>query len=218
MGRGRRSITRVGDELSCSWTLTGVTLRADLLWDNLTIVPCGNTPELCQLLPKHELNNYDVIIVHVGVNDIDKHDGPTVAEKLADVTKRIAEAAPHAKILLSEVTPRQLNRDDQVVECNQLLPSAVHSDIVIIRHSNLRNDEWSFHDAGDDKHLAEDSIARFAGNLKAGFRRAIGASQTPPWKTGGGSQVKKGRGGQGHQGNKILNIIRRELSRALKDL
>ena len=31
-------------------------LRADLLWDNLTIVPSGNTPELCQLLPKHEFN------------------------------------------------------------------------------------------------------------------------------------------------------------------
>ena len=69
-------------------------LEVSLLWENLTLVPCGNIPELTERLPQYDLNTFDVIIVHVGVNDIDRHDGSRVAEKLSDMTRKMADAAP----------------------------------------------------------------------------------------------------------------------------
>ena len=157
-------------------------LDTSRLWDNLHIEPCGNIPDVTKALQHTDLSKYDVIIVHVGVNDVDRHNGATVAQKLAQLSKSIVEAAPHAKILMSEVTPRQLSKDDEVLECNEILPNLVDSAVTLIHHSNLRNEEWSFHVENDDKHLAAESIARFAGNLKTAFRKAIGVSRSPAWK------------------------------------
>lgn len=200
-------------------------LDSSRLWDNLRIEPCGNTPDLAKILQRTDVSKYDVIIVHVGVNDIDKYDGATVAEKLAQFTKKIAEAAPLAKILLSEVTPRQLSRDDEVKECNEILPNLLDSGVTLIRHSNLRNDEWSFHVENDDKHLAAESIARFAGNLKTAFRKAIGISGVPTWKkTNRGGQRSKyensrnRNGGPGNGGKELRDMIRREVMRACQEM
>ena len=114
-------------------------LDSSRLWDNLHIEPCGNTPDLVKILQRIDVSQYDVIIVHVGVNDIDKHSSASVAERLAEITQQIADAAPQSKILLSEVTPRQFNRDNEVRECNEILPNLLDSEVTLIRHSNLRN-------------------------------------------------------------------------------
>ena len=39
-------------------------------------------------------------------------------------------------------------------------------------HSNLRTDDWKFYE--DDKHLKQESIAKFASNLKTALRDALG--------------------------------------------
>ena len=77
-------------------------LDSSRLWVNLEIVACGNIPELLSLISrgKSKLTQYDVIIIHVGVNDIDKFDGKTVAVKLANAAKVIASTSSKAKILL----------------------------------------------------------------------------------------------------------------------
>ena len=48
--------------------------------------------------------------------------------------------------------------------------------VTVVPHSNLRNERWSFHE--DDKHLAELSIAKFASNIKVGFRKAFGINNS----------------------------------------
>ena len=84
------------------------------------------------------------------------------------------------KIIVSEVTPRQLYRDDEVIECNKILHATLRFDkeVTIAKHGNLRNERWSFHKKNDDKHFSEISIARFASNLKTSFRSAIGLTNT----------------------------------------
>ena len=82
-------------------------------------------------------------------------------------------------MIISEVTPRQIRRDEEVQICNKTLHNQLGESVTLANHSNLRNSEWSFHVPGDDKHLAAESIARFAHNLKSAFRKAIGFDRKP---------------------------------------
>ena len=50
------------------------------------------------------------------------------------------------------------------------------NNIKIAKHSNLRNDRWSFHVMNDDRHFDQLSIGRLAKNMKIVFRKAAGLS------------------------------------------
>ena len=194
-------------------------LNPGMLWDNLTIVPAGCTNELLHKIEKNDLRNFDVIIIHVGVNDIDNHDGKSVAKRLIDITSRIKASAPGIHIILSEVTPRQLRKDNEVLICNEELKVLQNTDnITLARHSNLRDSEWSYHKKKDDKHFTEEAIARLAGNLKDAFRRAIGAKRrmsagrhNDNWSGYHGS-----RNGEGRNKDKQSQLMNKRFS--LKDL
>ena len=119
-----------------------------------------------------------MIFIHNGVNDLDVQDGPDVARKLLQIVQRLKETLPDVKIVISEVTPRKLNRDNQVQVCNEHLH--VYFDpmenVTIAEHSNLRTTDWEFHE--DDKHLKQDSISEFASNLKSALRQALNIQLT----------------------------------------
>ena len=153
-------------------------LIEDKLWENNTIISCGTTYDLRQLLPSTKFDGVGLIYIHTGVNDIDTEDGNKVAKNLIDIVKLIKQNLPNVKVVVSEVTPRQMHRDDEVQKCNTALHTALDTEdnVTIAKHSNLRNDRWSFHIKGDDKHFAQISIARLAKNLKIAFRSALGFS------------------------------------------
>ena len=159
------------------------------LWKNLTLVPVGCLPELDKTILNYDLREYDVVIIHIGVNDIDNNSGMNVARRLIRLTSSIKTHAPGIKIILSEITPRQLTRDNEVVACNAELHETLGKaeNVTLVNHSNLRNDEWTHHKKKDDKHINETSAARLAGNLKSAFRRAIGmmSGKNSPTKING---------------------------------
>ena len=158
-------------------------LQKDLLWSHNTIIQCSTTYDLHSKLVSTDLTDIDLIFIHVGVNDIDTDSGDKVSTNLINIVTKLKKECPHVKIVVSEVTPRKLSRDDEVLKCNNALHAALKKteDVTIARHSNLRNDRWSFHD--DDKHFTQISIARFAKNLKIAFFRAIGKKRLPEQKT-----------------------------------
>ena len=196
-------------------------LDPKLLWKNLEIIPCGSTVEMKTKMAKAKLNTFDVVIIHVGVNDIDISDGKAVADKLIKIVTDVKSAAPKVKIVLSEVTPRQLTRDNEVINCNRELRNAVRgiSDITIARHSNLRDNEWSCYSKSDNKHIRQESIAKMAGNLKAAFRAAIGVAQKRNWTNNrtDNSRYRKNNGSNGQReryGHRnFADLIRQELLR-----
>jgi hypothetical protein len=151
-------------------------LKADKLWKNCQMIPCSTTHDLRKSLLSAKLSDVDLIFIHTGVNDIDKDDGETVAKNLIEIVEGVSSTLPNMKIAISEITPRQLHRDEEVKTCNSVLHAALDnkSNVTIAKHSNLRNERWSFHVKDDDKHLTEVSIARFAKNLKVAFRTAFG--------------------------------------------
>ena len=79
---------------------------------------------------------------------------------------------PSIKIIVSEVTPRMDEFDEQVKVANSSLNKFVdrHENTFIVKHDNLRNPDF-FQDA---KHIRQDGIARFAANIKKGLRNAYG--------------------------------------------
>ena len=189
-------------------------LDQDRLWKNLHLIPCGSIPEVKSKVNRNDISGFDVIVIHVGVNDIDRLDGKNVAAQLVQLVGEIRLKAPNAKFVLSEVTPRQLKHDNRVLECNKELKDLIKSYpyVTLARHSNLRNNDWSFHKKNDDKHLAEDSIARLAGNLKSAFRRAIGMDAHRDNRKK--NNTSHSRGGNSRTSN-IADIIRNELKRFL---
>ena len=145
------------------------------LWENTEMIFSPNArqllPRLPQLMTQHKP---DLVLIHNGTNDLDHRDGATVAETLQQIVLQLKNNVPKLKIVISEITPRKVNKDDQVQICNKLLHTYFDQmdDVTIATHSSLRTDDWKFCD--DDKHLAQKSIGKFARNLKTGLRAALG--------------------------------------------
>ena len=159
-------------------------IDAETLWRNLSIIPCKDLDTLRNLLAIENFDGVEVVFIHTGVNDIDTKDGEEVAKDITNIVNRLHHLHPHLKIIVSEVTPRKQFRDDQVVECNRQLQRSFHdvAFVTIARHSNLRNDKWTFH--RDDKHLTQVSISMFASNLKNALRRCLGIQSKRNMKGG----------------------------------
>ena len=182
-------------------------LVQDQLWKNNTVIPCGNTYDLRKILNTTTVTGIDLIFIHIGVNDIDRDDGKTVSKNLVDIVQKLRSEHPNLKVVVSEVTPRQLTRDDEVQICNTALHAALDNvpNVTIAKHSNLRNDRWSFHVEKDDRHFDKSSIGRLAKNLKVAFRKAIGLPVFENRNSAGGgrnSVKSKSRNGLG-KGNNV---------------
>ena len=150
-------------------------LDKNLLWKNSTMVECPTTATLHEKIEKTSFADFDIVVIHVGVNDIDTKDGQTVADDLYKEVETIRTKAPHVKVVLSEVTPRQNSRDNEVIECNKQLETFSSSDtnITLATHSNLRYPEM-FRSKTDDKHFHQNKSGILASNIKRALRQALG--------------------------------------------
>ena len=138
------------------WTLAGTKIKR-----------CGNINELTNIINEDIVyTNLKYILINVGVNDIDNQSGTDVFNRLKQTIHYIKNKFENVKIILSEITPRRDQRDEDVLMCNRLLNEYARSIeyLVIARHSNLRDTEGSF--LYDAKHIKKTCIARFASNLK----------------------------------------------------
>ena len=155
------------------------------LWKNSTLLFCPTANELATKFPSLlRQHNPDIVLIHTGVNDLDYVDGATVARSLAHTVQNMISMNPEIKIVISEITPRKINKDDQVILCNQHLHTYLDhvENVVLAIHSNLRTEDWEFHE--DDKHFLQISIGKLAANLKAALRKTIGMAERPKKKVG----------------------------------
>ena len=176
-------------------------LNSGDLWKKLSIIPCQNLDSLRSLLASTQLDDVNIVFIHTGVNDIDTVDGAEVGKDLVSIVQKLRHIHPHLKIIISEITPRKCFKDDQVVQCNQHLHQHLCNteSVTIARHSNLRNEKWSFH--RDDKHFTEISISLFAANMKNALRKSLGIPSRKNGKDGSNNKEEK-RGRQKRQHDK----------------
>ena len=75
--------------------------------------------------------------------------------------------------MVSEITPRNDEKDSEVVICNRMLANSVlmMNNVILIKHDNLRDGNWSYFQ--DVKHIRKESVRYFAGNIKTALRIAF---------------------------------------------
>ena len=162
-----------------------------------------------------KMDGIDLIFIHIGVNDIDRDDGNTVSKNIVDIVQNLKAKHPHLKVVVSEVTPRQFTRDNEVRICNDALHAALDKaeNVTIAKHSNLRNERWSFHVEKDDRHFDQGSIGRLAKNLKNAFRKAIGLPVFEKRNgAGGGKNTARRQPQNGHGGNNVETFKQKLMS------
>ena len=134
---------------------------------------CGNINKINNFINGDIIyNNLKYILINVGVNDIDENSGEAVFNQIQETIDIIREKYNTVKIILSEITPRKDNRDDEVIACNSLINEYADRNnfIFVAHHSNLRDSNGSF--LFDCKHIKKNYIPRFAANLKMALRKA----------------------------------------------
>ena len=161
------------------------------LWKNLSIIPCQNLDSLRCQLSNTRLDDVGIVFIHTGVNDIDTVDGVEVGKDIVSIVQKLRHAYPHLKIVISEITPRKFHKDDEVQLCNNHLHTHLRNleSVTIARHSNLRNEKWTFH--RDDKHFTAISISLFAANIKNALRKCLGIPSKKTGKDERGVQRKR---------------------------
>ena len=138
----------------------------------------GNLHELrTAIRNENQIKELKYILIHIGVNDLDTKPGKLVFQELCEVIGEIRRKYPGIIIVLSEITPRNDNRDVEVKICNEHLSEWVkdQANIYLAKHSNLRDPEWSMFT--DTKHVSEAATARLASNLKRALREAYGVTK-----------------------------------------
>ena len=78
------------------------------------MIPCGNLGELENGIRNSDLSSVAMVCIHVGVNDTDKKSGQEVFSAINNIVSMIQELSPNIKIVLSELTPRNDERDPAV--------------------------------------------------------------------------------------------------------
>ena len=91
-----------------------------------------------------------------------------------DTINFVKSLYPSIKVIVSEFTPRNDARDKEVLSCNEMLHKGAGGmeNVFIVSHSNLRDENMSMFD--DAKHIRKENVNVFAGNIKAGLRKAYG--------------------------------------------
>ena len=127
-----------------------------------------------------QYNKLKYFFISVGCNDCDSEDAESVVEKLKNIVSRLKSRYPSIKTIVSEITPRQDNRDEIVKEANVLINRFVENSdrVYVVRNSNLRNSNYTFHE--DNKHISSECIAKFAANIKHALRVAYGRRKYDP--------------------------------------
>jgi hypothetical protein len=121
----------------------------------------------------------DMLVICCGTNDTDKRSGQEVANELGQIVNRIKVEHPHTKLVISEATPRQYHRDQEIKICNQILHEQLDQmpGVAVAVQSGLRDGNWTLYD--DDKHIKREKINIYAGNIKSAMREVrTGRSQS----------------------------------------
>ena len=117
------------------------------------------------------------ILISLGVNDIDTKTPQEVCDQVIKLTELIRERYGNPKIILSELTPRNDEKDKEVLDCNQLLKTFADSaeHIIMAKQSGLRTEDGRHFE--DAKHITRFAIPIFCASLKRALRTAYGVER-----------------------------------------
>jgi hypothetical protein len=144
---------------------------------------CPHIRDIREMLSNGRHQEFDTILISCGVNDIDNMSGTKVHDELLSVVNFIFEKYPTHKVIVSHVTPRKDELNKEVIICNAMLDkSANQSDkLYLVDHTNLQDMRRSI--LHDTKHIKQESVRHFAGNIKRTLRMSYDIQLPPPRPT-----------------------------------
>lgn len=151
-------------------------LNTKMFWkpQGTTWKSCSTLQQVKKNIKKGTFNNLEAVLISCGVDDLDSKSGADVADELVRLVNRIKLKYPSANVIVSEITPRNDIRDQEVYKCNEVLNATLREmpSVFLVEQSNLRDGTWSMYH--DTKHVKKSCIATFASNLKKGIRMSYG--------------------------------------------
>ena len=133
---------------------------------------CSTLYDVHNTFKSFESSRIEHALICVGVNDLDDKEHNQVFSVAELLINEIRSKHNNIKI------PRKDGRDPEVIAFNQLLESYAkqHSDVTIVVHNNLRDSSWSMFKRNDIKHIRNDKVVKFAGNIIGALKKAYGIS------------------------------------------
>ena len=113
-------------------------------------------------------------MISVGKNDIDTKNPEDIYKEYTEIIDLLRRKFPGIKIIVGEITPRKVNKNNEVDVLNKLLGDMCNQNdfLFLVDHSNLRKDVQNV--MYDDKHIHKRAVSLFAGNFKRILRKAYG--------------------------------------------
>ena len=106
----------------------------------MRIIPCANTDKANTIINYSRFKEVEAILIHTGTNDLenDNMDSKMIDNRLIEISNSALERFPTAKIILSEILPRNDEFNMKGIEVNMILAGAsVSAKFHLIKHSNL---------------------------------------------------------------------------------
>ena len=112
------------------------------------VIPCGNIRKAESILTSNQINTPHVILLHIGINDLDDQRPEDIALDLKDLAESFQNKF-NWEVFVSGVTPRGDRYQNHVHEVNNRLKQQLsNSTVKLITHNNLNSAHLH-----DDKHL-----------------------------------------------------------------
>lgn len=125
------------------------------------------------------------ILVHIGGNDLDRTPVKALKDRLHDLLKFISQAMPNARIIWSEILPRDWDGRKGLSSARKRLNTFAARTVkqlggFYLRHVNLTFNRTNY--SADGIHLSEIGNELFIDNIRVGLYYFLQGNQ--PWFTG----------------------------------
>ncbi|CAB3986884.1 Hypothetical predicted protein [Paramuricea clavata] len=156
-------------------------INTQLLCPNRTvkIIPCGTSSQAIKIMSSPRFQVNEALIINTGVNDVEHLTLDEVIQKQLEMIDTARKAFPGKKIIVSSVTPRDDDFDEDIRAINRAIQSEIlnFNDVIYANNDNLRDRALYF----DRKHLNRNrGVRKFAANIKKAIRMASGVVDNKP--------------------------------------
>ena len=145
---------------------------------NSKMIPCNTTTKAMEIIdtPRFKVNK--ALIINTGVNDVERLTPEEIINNQIKLVEKAMSAFPGAKIILSDITPRDDKFDVEGPTINDGIDRVIKSyrNVFHVYNGNLRYSDY-YHDV---KHLSRKyGVPALARNIKSVLREAFQSPARP---------------------------------------
>ena len=145
---------------------------------NSKMIPCNTTTKAMEIIDTPRFKVSKALIINIGVNDAEHLTPEEIINNQIELVEKAMSAFPNAKIILSDITPRDDKCDVEVPRINDGIDRVIKSyrNVFHVYNGNLRYSDYYHH----VKHLSRKyGVPALARNIKSVLREAFQSPARP---------------------------------------